>query len=125
MDLAERIRRGREAIRKAQAEGRDVSEWQEHLRKLEAELAHQAEATEISRLMAVSGYAIVWSEILGETIAFARDDAAAAQVPGGIVCYTRSELEKVIGTGADTLRLIHEGKKHGARVTGRSKADGR
>lgn len=39
IDLSERVRRGREAVAKAQAEGRDVSEWVEHLRRLEAQLA--------------------------------------------------------------------------------------
>lgn len=122
MDLDERIRRGREAIAKAQAAGRDVTDWVQHLRTLETELE---QSREITRLMQSPGWALVWSDTLGEMIAFVRDDPSAAQVPGGIVVYTRAELEKLIGAGADTLRLIHEGKKNGARVTGRSKVDGR
>ena len=46
MTLNDRIRRGEAAIAAAKAEGRDVSEWEEHLEKLkrEAELQQLAAA---------------------------------------------------------------------------------
>ncbi len=119
--LALHIVKGKEAIAKLEQAGAPVPyTWQDALAELEAEMAHRRNVKEIVSLMEADGYAIVWSDTLGETMAFAKDDLAAAQVPGGIVTYTRDELEQIVGKGhdPDMLKLIHEGKTHGGKVTG-------
>lgn len=120
-DLVKHIARGREKIAEAHAQGRGVPDWEAALARLEAELAHRREVQEISDIMQAQGWCLVWSDTLGEMIAFARDDASVAEVPGGIVVYTRDELEAVIGKGPDMLKLVHESKKAGAKVTARRK----
>lgn len=124
--LLRQRRCGQERIAEAKAQGRAVPAWEAALAGLEAELAHRAEVVQITRLMQSQGWALVWSDVLGEAIAFAQDDASAVQVPGGIIVYTRSELEQIMGKGhpPDMLRLIHEGKKHGGKITSGSSGNG-
>ena len=90
-----------------------------------SELEHRRTTQEITRLMDADGWALVWSDTRGEEIAFAKDEAASAKVPGKIITYSRAELEQILGRGhdPDTLRVIHEAKKHGAKLAGRSKTD--
>lgn len=114
-ELIDEIAKGREACLRLRTDGKEVPEyWTEALAKLEGE----RERREINRLMQAEGFAVVWSSVLGEMIAFARDDVAASQVPGGVICYSLAEMEMIVGHGhdADMLKLIHEAKKHGGRV---------
>lgn len=68
MSLSERIRRGEIAIAAAKAQGRDVTEWEEHLEKLkhEAELQQLAETVlpenqpdELNQILAI------WRRLFG------------------------------------------------------------
>lgn len=89
--LKDRIRRGREAIAQAEAEGKDVSSWQEHLRKLEAQLGIQElwpylpkplQKLSEEKVLALVNVAIMWAwdralRSLEEEIAARRSKGAA------------------------------------------------
>lgn len=62
------------------------------------------------------------SKLLGEDIICIEDGQNPSQ-GGGLVCYTRSELEAMKGLDAATLRAIHQTKKHfGGHYVGPSPA---
>lgn len=75
-------------------------------------------AEEIARCVMEEGVCVFWSELLGETIAFVKDESCRATVPAKIVAYTCQELRRLFDQNADdaTLRLIHEAKKRGGVV---------
>ena len=79
---------------------------------------------ELEEIAAVEqdGYVLLQADWLpGETIAFAADQAAAQQVPDGIVTYTSDEIRALWGPGMTPptpprLRLIHVCKTQGATI---------
>ncbi len=78
-------------------------------------------AREIARCVEKDGLCIFWSDLFGEMVAFIRDDSQRNSVPAGLVAYTSQELRELFGYGQaglspQSLRLIHQAKKHGANV---------
>ena len=57
------------------------------------------------------GWELVDSEVLGELVVFAVDEAAAQRAPAGFVVYTAAELERLDGLTPDGLRCVHKAKK--------------
>jgi hypothetical protein len=82
-------------------------------------------AREIAARVRAEGLCIFWSELLGEMVAYVRDESQASRVPCGIVTYTEQELKELFDGHLSTkaLRLVHEAKRHGGTVTG-VKSDG-
>jgi hypothetical protein len=83
----------------------------------------QGQAREIVCRVQERGRCLLWSEVLEDYIAFARDEEAAAQVPPGYVIYTLRELEELFEMGAkplsgEMLRAVHNTKKvfEGSRI---------
>lgn len=79
------------------------------------------ELAEIVRRYNEDGYVLLYSTVLKAKIAFVRGAEGAQRIPGGYVPYTGDELVELYGPGVspvnhDTLRLIHEAKRHGAVI---------
>jgi hypothetical protein len=90
--------------------------------------ATSEELEEIAARVRGEGYVLLWSTVLQDLIAFYGDEEARSKIPPGFVPYSEAELEELFGDGrlplpTSTLRLIHEAKKHGGRVT-RREGDG-
>jgi hypothetical protein len=77
-------------------------------------------AEQIAQAVKKEGICIFWSEVLGEMVAYVRDDTYKCLVPCGIVTYTQQELTELFGGNRSpkALRLIHEAKRHGGTATG-------
>ena len=78
-------------------------------------------AQEIARHVEQEGICIFWSDLFGEMIVFLKDDSFRGAVPADLVAYTSQELLELFGEGKvtpspETLRLIHESRRHGAHV---------
>lgn len=57
------------------------------------------------------GWHLIESETLGERVAIAESEEAAARVPGGYVVYTADELDLLKGCDEEALRFLHSVKK--------------
>jgi hypothetical protein len=81
-----------------------------------------AEAEKAAKIVARDGYVLLWAETVRDFIAFVQDEGMAVRVPPGFVIYTDAELNELFGKGKvyspATLRLIHEVKKEGGKITG-------
>ena len=81
----------------------------------------QWHAQRIAQAVKIEGICLFWSDVLKEVIAFARDETLANLVPAGFVTYTGQELQEIFHNKPhvppETLRLIHEAKKHGGKIT--------
>lgn len=79
-----------------------------------------AELAEISARVLIDGYVLLRSTVLGDLVAFYRDEEARGKIPPGFVPYSLGELTALFGEGAKKsvhdLRLIHEAKRQGCRV---------
>ena len=78
-------------------------------------------AQRIAEAVQKEGVCLFWSETFGELVAFIREESFRSMVPCGIIVYTLAEIEELWGEGKpktppETLRLIHETKKHGGKV---------
>lgn len=66
------------------------------------------------------GYLLLWSTVLDDAVAFAKD-WARDKIPRGHVVYLESELRKLFSGNhvlkPDTLRTIHAAKKQGGVIT--------
>jgi len=78
-------------------------------------------AQEIAKVVKREGVCLFWSDLFGEMVAFIADESFRDKVLPGVVAYTDHELRELLGAGKrcsrDRLRLVHEAKKQGARVT--------
>jgi len=80
-------------------------------------------AQRIARCVARQGICLFWSDLLGEVVAFIKDDSQRGEVPAGLVAYTSQELLQLFGNGQSTpsphtLRITHEVKRRGGHITG-------
>ena len=88
--------------------------------------ATRDELEEIAARVQVEGYALLWSTVLQDLIAFYRDEEARSKIPVGFVPYSEAEIEELFEDGKparsiSTLRLIHEAKKlAGAKVSNKA-----
>jgi hypothetical protein len=82
--------------------------------------ADDQELTEIENRVLTKGYVLLWSNTLNDFVAFYRTEADCEKIPPGFVPYSDKELFELFGKNSSprrqTLRLIHEAKKLGARV---------
>ncbi|MFC1944984.1 hypothetical protein ACFLX5_05880 [Chloroflexota bacterium] len=81
------------------------------------------ELNEIVARVRGEGYVLLWSTVLEDSVAFYKTEADRQKIPPGFVPYSDQELWGLFGEGKaahspDKLRLIHEAKKKGARITG-------
>lgn len=81
------------------------------------------ELAEIEGRVNEAGYVLCWSEVLEDFIAFHREDVDPATIPPGFVAYSLTELTYLFREdreplSVNALRLVHQAKKHGARVNG-------
>ncbi len=81
-------------------------------------LALDAEALEIARTVQEHGVALTWSAVLGDFVAFHRDDVDPSTIPEMFVAYSETELSVLFGEDLETegLQRIHQAKRLGARV---------
>ena len=88
----------------------------------------EGEIEEVITTVQRDGFALLWSTVVGDLVAFCGTDADRTRIPPGFVIYTEDELFHLFGDPAHKLserqlRLIHAAKKlAGARVTGRGDA---
>ena len=93
------------------------------------EVTGEAEMLELQQRIEREGYVLVRSTVLEDFVAFYNTDGDRRKVPPGFVCYGQDELLELFGEGrpefsADTLRLIHQAKRLGARVSGVTEEEG-
>lgn len=79
-------------------------------------------AVKIMQALEKEGVCLFWDGLLGEVVAFIKDESFHSRVPGSIVAYTRDEIERLYGEGKpklppETWRLIHEAKRHGGKIS--------
>ncbi|MDO8688578.1 MAG: hypothetical protein Q7R39_00950 [Dehalococcoidia bacterium] len=113
--LAERIRRGREAVARAQARGTDCTLWEQRVAELEA-----AETALLTvGLLATQGWCLWQCQKLdGQVIAITRDEKASG-VPHEVAIFTEAEMRELFRRPVSTglLKLVLEAKRlAGARV---------
>ena len=94
----------------------------EYDRVYPGDTAEEAEFAEIERLVHQRGVCLTWCEVLGDYIAFHRDDIDPATIPQDFICYREDELREIFGEdkpdiAVGVLKLIHAAKKTGAKVT--------
>jgi len=93
------------------------------LRYSEVEVTEK-ELAEIVARVYHEGYVLLWSSVLHDLIAFCRSEEDKNKVPPGFVPYSLMELKELFSLGSkfpeNELRLIHEVKRRGGRVTDRS-----
>lgn len=87
------------------------------------ELATDEELEEISRDIIRGGYVLLWSNVLQDLVAFYMNAEDRTRIPPNFVPYSLDELCKLFGKrdsplNRHNLKLIHEAKKGGAKVTG-------
>ncbi|MCH8064118.1 MAG: hypothetical protein IH861_16640 [Chloroflexi bacterium] len=85
--------------------------------------ASSKELLEVEYSVMSSGYALFWSDVVEDFIAFYGDEKYLAHIPPGFVPYSVQELWHLFGKEEDFLsneafRLIHKAKKTGAIITG-------
>jgi len=77
-------------------------------------------AHEIYKAVQKEGVCLFWSDVLGEVIAYTKDDTFKNLVPVGVVVYTSEELRELFQDKPkitpETLRMIHQAKKTGGKV---------
>lgn len=113
-----KIREGELAIAKAQAEGREVSEWGNYVVKLEEHLLTLLDQIPELKLSEFEkgDYSIeVYSTILKRPVWFCPDQEAVDGITREnpeAVCYTSAELRHLISLNPrpESLKSIHEGK---------------
>jgi hypothetical protein len=89
------------------------------LNHLPIRLPLDSELSEIVRHVRENGYALLWSNVLQDTVAFTESFQDANQVPVPFIIYTLDELVEVFGSetpSVGSLRRIHLAKKHGGRI---------
>lgn len=84
------------------------------------------ELAEIEAEITNEGFVLLWSNVLQDTVAFYKSEAGLKRVPPGFVPYSEQELWELFAEGRTVpspagLRLIHEAKKRGGRITNREK----
>lgn len=82
------------------------------------------ELDEIAERVRTEGYVLLWSNVLCDLVVFYKNEEARRKikVPPGFVAYSVNELRELFGNrkgspSQGALRLIHEAKKDGAKVT--------
>jgi len=114
--LADRIRRGREAVARARARGSDCAAWEERLAQLEAEET----ASLTAGLLATRGWCL-WrcDKLDGRVIAVANDEHVR-DLRERVAVFTEAEMRELFKkppAGHGLLKLVIEAKKlGGARV---------
>ena len=88
------------------------------------------ELMELVRRVEEEGYVLLWSNVLGDLVAFHRDDVDPAAIPAGFVPYSDDELHCLFGDDGvkrspDALRLIHAAKRSGVAMPGSAEDEGR
>lgn len=68
------------------------------------------EAKKVKEALQKTELAKIYSEPLGESVYFAKDERAAART-GSTVVYTIDELRRLAGVNREGLRQIHQAKK--------------
>lgn len=81
------------------------------------------ELSEIESRVLTEGYVLLWSNVLQDLIAFYKHEDDKKRIPSGFVPYSDDELWELFRPAESPrhkqkLRLIHEAKKGGAKVTG-------
>ncbi|MBI2853304.1 MAG: hypothetical protein HYX87_00085 [Chloroflexi bacterium] len=74
------------------------------------------EAQEIAHMVATQGIVLLWSETMGDLIAFYRDEDSQCLIPPGFVPYSSDELRELFGgdgkeLSIEHIRLVHAAKK--------------
>jgi hypothetical protein len=64
------------------------------------------------------GVCIFWSDVLGELIAFVKNDSFKEKVPFNLVAYTSQELRELFGDGKPGLSARHLRPSHEANPAG-------
>ena len=94
-DLQRYAEEGREAITRNLANGDPVpAKWLDYVAKLEAELPRRQTRRAIQADLWEGGIAIVWSDRVGEAVAFVR--GPGVKVPCGLLTFTAEELPAVL-----------------------------
>jgi hypothetical protein len=83
----------------------------------------EGELAEMERRVNREGSVLCWAEILDDFVAFHRDDVDPASLPPDFVPYSLEELTHLFREDGEplsinALRLVHQAKKMGGRVTG-------
>ena len=92
-------------------------------REFPGEEVSDAEYKEMARRVEEEEYALLWSSLLEDFVAFYNTDSDRAKIPAGFVPYIDSELQELFredspGWSIEGLRLIHAAKKlAGFKVT--------
>ncbi len=86
------------------------SEAIRYLQAREKVIDFATEAKKVRETLQRTGLAKIYSETLGETVYFAKDDQAAKRA-GSTVVYTIDELRLLAGVNREDLRQIHQAKK--------------
>ena len=60
------------------------------------------------------------AEYEGDTVYFILDPSYSIYAPPGAITYTLAEAERMARLPPSTRRIIHEAKRHGARITNTS-----
>ncbi|HZA23675.1 MAG TPA: hypothetical protein VFA32_13930, partial [Dehalococcoidia bacterium] len=85
------------------------------------------ELAEMVRNVNQQGYVLLWSAVLGDLIAFYKTGTDRREMPPGFVPYSDRELQVLFREegllSAESLRLIHEAKKCGGRITDEVRGD--
>jgi hypothetical protein len=79
-----------------------------------------SELTELIRQVGEYGYVLLWSVVLRDAVAFVSSTEDAISVPRGFVIYTLDELVSLFSGDPvveGSLRLIHQAKKLGSKIT--------
>jgi hypothetical protein len=85
------------------------------------------ELAEMVRCVNQQGYVLLWSTVLGDLIAFYKVGTGLRDILPGFVAYSDRKLQVLFREGgllsAESLRLIHEAKKYGGRITDESRGN--
>ena len=119
MALQERIEQGHAAILRARGEGKDVTEWVQHMGELEDQLLGLLDAIPVIKLSEFEkqDYSIeIYSTVLNQAVWFCPDKEAAAQIKRDdpeAVTYTPDELRHLITLNPvpESFKRIHTAKE--------------
>ena len=116
--LAERIKKGKDAISRAQSLGKDTVEWELHLSKLEKAINYSQRLEKLTlKELAKRDIAFqVYSEVLKCEVWFCSNDIMAKQVmrdDSEAITYTADELTRLLkhNTSREELNSINNVKK--------------
>lgn len=121
-DLLVLVRQHKRALR-ALLRGEGVEPQGQYRQVYSGDGPGAGELAEMENRVKREGYVLCWSEVVQDFVAFHRDDVEPGIIPVDFVPYSLIELthlfrEDGVPLSVNALRLAHEAKKAGARVTG-------